>query len=262
MNAFTYSFLFVAVCMLVALGGVLVVRRLVPAQSLTAHHEVAGYLLSIVGTLYAVLLGLIVVDVQSKYQEAKMMAECEANAVADVYHMVQGFPEIVRKPIQDNLYQYVLIVLDQDWSAPPTNDGFTRSVEPLRNVWKEMVNFEPKTNREQALYSAAVQVLGQLSDSRRYRMVTGSSGLSPVLWTVLVGGGFLTIVFTYFFGVQSLRAQMLMTGIVVMALALNVLLVLLFGNPYRGQLKIEPRGFKFDKVMMERLSVEQPYLKK
>ena len=45
---------------------------------------VASYLLSVVGTLYAVTLGLIVVDSLGKFAEARMTTEGESNALADL----------------------------------------------------------------------------------------------------------------------------------------------------------------------------------
>jgi hypothetical protein len=56
-----------------------VARRRVRPEALRAAG-VAGYILAVVGTLYAVLLGLVVINVQTKYDQARSMAVLEANA--------------------------------------------------------------------------------------------------------------------------------------------------------------------------------------
>ncbi|MGH9547781.1 MAG: DUF4239 domain-containing protein, partial [Terriglobales bacterium] len=250
MGAFAFGSLLVVGCVVLSLGGMFVVRRLLPPASLREHHEVAGYLLSIVGTLYAVLLGLVIVDVQSKYQEAKVIAETEANAVADMYLLSMGCGDKVKKSLQGSLAQYVELVISE-WTEPPVGTIDVGSVVPLRDIWAEMIVYEPVTNKQQALYSTMLTEMGQIADSRRFRIVTSSSSVSPVLWGVLIAGASLTITFTYFFAVESLQAQMLMTVLVAVTISLNVMLVGLFANPYRGDLRIQPVGFMYDRKMIE-----------
>src|SRR5262249_32314689 len=103
----------------------------------------------------------------------------------------------------------------------------------------------------QAIYSSMLTQFGQVADSRRFRVVTSHGSVSPVLWAVLIAGGALTIVFTYFFAVESLKAQALMTILVAVTISLNVMLVGLFSNPYRGNLRIQPSGFMYDQKMFQ-----------
>src|SRR5579885_578248 len=59
MNAIVLSFLVVVGSTVLSVAGMLFVRKRFPIPQLREHHEVAGYLVGIVGTLYAVLLGLV-----------------------------------------------------------------------------------------------------------------------------------------------------------------------------------------------------------
>jgi uncharacterized membrane protein len=65
---------------LLSVAGLFLLRRFMSRESLRASHEVSGYLLSIIGTMYAVLLGLVVVDAMAKFQEARNNVQAEANA--------------------------------------------------------------------------------------------------------------------------------------------------------------------------------------
>src|SRR6516164_4439051 len=102
MSAVLLSILVVLGSTVVAVAGMLFVRQRFALDELRSHHEVAGYLLSVVGTLYAVLLGLVVVDVHSKHQQARMMEETEASAIADLFHIVNAFPDKPRNTIQQD----------------------------------------------------------------------------------------------------------------------------------------------------------------
>lgn len=235
--------------------GVILVRKFAHKRVLESHHEVAGYLLSIVGTLYAVLLGLVIVDVQSKYQQAKIVAEQEANSVADLYHLASAFKPELRVKMQTALREYVDITLTE-WDGPRDQAVRSGSVKPLRAMWDCLTDLEPKSNREQACYGSMLTQIGQVADSRRFRVVTGRGSVSPVLWGVLIAGGILTVAFTYFFGVEDLKAHLLMTALVAATIALNVMLVALFSNPYKGDLRIQPEGFIYDQNMMKLLHLE------
>ncbi len=62
---------------LVFVAGLLITRKLVDLNKLRASHEVGGYPLSVVGTLYAVLLGLVFVDAMEKFQVARDVTQSE-----------------------------------------------------------------------------------------------------------------------------------------------------------------------------------------
>ena len=63
MATILYGILVVGGVCLVAVGGLEVVQRLVPAASRQQHNEVAGFIYAVVGVIYAVLLALVVIAV-------------------------------------------------------------------------------------------------------------------------------------------------------------------------------------------------------
>ncbi|PWT96110.1 MAG: hypothetical protein C5B53_10345 [Candidatus Melainabacteria bacterium] len=257
MSAVLFSILVVVGSTALAVCGMLFVRTRFVLDELRSHHEVAGYLLGVVGTLYAVLLGLVVVDVQSKHQQARTMEETEASSTADLFHLANSFPNAQRMAMQNDLIDYVNVVVDYEWHEEANPDTRSRSSGPLRHVWRILNSYEPKSFHEQASYQQALATLSQLSDSRRYRIISSRSSISPVLWAVLLAGAALTVLFTYFFGLQSLTSQMIMTSMLSVCLSLNVLLVLLYSNPYKGDLQVQPSGFRYDQRAFQEILKER-----
>ncbi len=251
MNSHLYLFsgAVIFATVLASIAGLCIVRKMIGLSKLQTYHEVAGHLRSVVGTLYAVLLGLVIVDVQSKYQDAKVMGETEANAVANVFILSHGLPAKYSHPLKKDAENYTNASL-KEWQG----DGASFASESafcIRAMWFDTIIFEPKTNREQACYGNLLTNLSQIGDCRRYRALSNSGTVSPVLWAVLIAGGTLTLIFTYFFGIESLAVQSVMTAFVALTLAMNILLVLLFSNPYKGYLRIYPAGLKYDKTLFE-----------
>lgn len=82
--------------------------------------------------------------------------------------------------------------------------------------------------------------------------------MPSVLWGVLIGGGALTVLFTYLFEVEDARAHVTMTALVALALSLNLLLIALFSNPYKGHLRISNYPFQYDQEVILQLLKTRP----
>lgn len=245
METFFDGVLIIGGSLALALAGMWIVRTKIARESLLENHEVAGYMLSIVGTLYAILLGLIVVNVQTKFEVANQMAVTEANCLSDLAHLAALYSESTRKQIHKHLYDYASAARDQDWSAVSTGKAKEATIPPYRALWKTINKMELSGNKQESSFSNILTTMAQLSDARRFRMVASQNGLSPILWAVLIIGEVLIVWFTYFFFVENIKAQVIMTSFVVVFLSLNLLLVFLYDNPYRSELGARNAGVTF-----------------
>ncbi|HEY9677270.1 MAG TPA: hypothetical protein V6C76_04650 [Drouetiella sp.] len=245
MDTITSGCLIVGGSLAIALGGMWLVRTRVASDVLLANHEVAGYMLSIVGTLYAILLGLIVVNVQSKFEVANQMAVTEANCLSDIAHLANLYSPTTRKEIHRHLFDYANAARDQDWSKVSTGQSKEETIPFYRALWKSITKIELSGPKQESSYSNLLSTMSQLSDARRFRMVASHNGLSPILWAVLIIGEVLIVWFTYFFFVENIKAQTIMTSFVVVFLSLNLLLVFLYDNPYRSELGARNAGVTF-----------------
>jgi len=245
--------LVVGVSTVLSVVGMLLVRRYVDLSKLESHHEVAGYLLSVIGTLYAVLLAFVVVEAQSNIQAARQTAELEANSIVDIFQYAGWFPQKTREIVRGYCVEYVTAVIEEEWDKMESFSYSPRAAEGLHSMWHAIRDFEPVTEGQKAAYSSILAELGTAGDNRRARLLANKNGVSPLLWAVLMTGGILTITFTYFFGLKSVKAQVIMTALVAITLSLNIFLVAAYTYPFAGKFKIEPDAFKFDKLIFYNL---------
>ena len=63
----------------------LLVRRFFPHEQLREHNDVAGFIYAVVGVIYAVVLGLVLVSVWERTFEAEDLVAHEATIVAGMY---------------------------------------------------------------------------------------------------------------------------------------------------------------------------------
>jgi Protein of unknown function (DUF4239) len=229
---------------LYALLGVLIVRKYFSAELLKSHHEVGGYLMSILGTLYAVVLGFVVVTVSQDVQDSKVNMGREVNALMNINRFADLLPEKEKKAIKTSCLNYTIAVANEEWEDMPKGVICPSAWRGIRNIWIEISKSTPVTPKEQAIYSQMLTEYATLADSRRIRLVTAPGTVSGLLWTVLVVGGIITISFTFFFCVDSLASQLLMTSFVAVALSLNLYLVVINSKPFSGDFKVQPTSFR------------------
>lgn len=251
-SGYFFGLILVLLTTVLSIAGLLIVRRMVGVDTLTGWHDVAGYLLSVVGTMYAVLLGLIVVDALSKFQAARVTTEMEANNLADVFLLAEKMPNPYRENVQKLCIAYTDAVIDRDWPAMEQQKNSFQARHLAIKLVRTIEEFDPVSEREKALYPALVQEGLSLWDNRRARIITATNGIPAVEWFVVIAGGVVTTIFTYFFGLNSLKSQLVMTALVAVLISLNVYLVLLFGYPYAGDLKVMPEAFEVDRTIFLR----------
>jgi hypothetical protein len=247
----TSIFLFIAIIggiTLVSVLGLLFVRK--KWTSDPQHHEVGGYMLSILATLYAVVLGFVVVDVSDNVQQAKVNIESEVNAMLNICMFADGLPNKDKLAIGGACLDYTNAVVDREWDGMSDGKLCPETYLAMRNIWGAIKECSPSEGKEQAFYESILSNYNSMLSARRTRLVTAIGYVSPIMWLVLIGGAVTTIGFTYFFSTQRLKSQILMTALVSITLALNLYLIVINSNPFAGELKIRPQAFKLAARMM------------
>lgn len=254
MNSYLLGFVVVLASTILAVGGMLLVRRLVDLKTLNSYHEVAGYFLSIIGTLYAVLLGFVIVDAMNNLQNARMVAEQEANSLCNVFMISEGLSPGCRGRLRFACSKYADAVVTHEWRTMRLGESSTEAVVALMGLWTTVAKFDPVTEGEKNLQAAILEEVSELSDNRRDRLVNSAHGVAPLMWAVLILGGIFTVIFTYFFATASITAQVLMTVIVSITLSLNVFLVFVFGYPFATELGVRPEALRLDQLIFKRMA--------
>ncbi|HEY9682580.1 MAG TPA: hypothetical protein V6C86_13455 [Oculatellaceae cyanobacterium] len=257
MNSLTLGALVVGGSTLLSVLGMFLVRQVVHPEKLQRCHEVGGYMLSVLGTLYAVVLGFVVVSASQDMDQARLNVEHEANAVADVFRLAEGFPEKNRVQIQTACERYVHVVIDEEWHRMQKDEPNSAGWQQVNKLWSSIRNYEPQTESQKSFYQQILSAMDEFGDCRRERLITATNKVSPVLWAVLIVGGLSTTVFTYFFALDSIRAQALMTVLVSVTLSLNIYLVALYSTPFFGDFGVKPTAFLMNVSTFDALAEER-----
>jgi hypothetical protein len=242
LNAIIDSAVIIAITLFLCGTGIWVVRKFYYKVDFSQHHAVAGCLLGVVGVMYSIVLGLIVVSVQTKFDQARVMADTEASCCSDIMGFSRGLPEAFRDRIRPIVHDYYATVQTEDWEAV-SHGGADKSTAFYEALWTNIAAFEPHGNRESDCYQEILTAMKDLSDTRHYRSEADQHALSPFIWLVLITGAVLTLLFLYFFWIESVLTQSVLIIFVGLFLALNLLLIRLFDNPYRDEFGVKQGAF-------------------
>jgi hypothetical protein len=229
-----------------------VLRRLVPSERLRPHHDVAGFLVAVIGVLYAVVLGFLVVTVWTAFDTAQQTADTEAGKVADAFGFAYGLPQPTRSRVQQLLAQYALEVRDVEWPALRDEHDDPQAQRLLVEVVRTLIAAPaiPTPNlsialRNESRYEAVVNGMRDVADARRLRLIQAASRLPRALYLSLVIGGSMVLIFVFLFGVESGPVQLIMTATVAGCIGLLLGLIVELNRPYSGAIRVSPEAWTY-----------------
>ena len=191
------------------------VKKHLGKQTIAECHEVGSYYLSMVGTFYAVLLGLIVVDAMTKFQSAEDSVDRETTALLKIYSSAERFPQNQNK-IDDLIINYTNEVINVEFPLmEKSGKADLKALAVALELLSTVKHIEPVTENQKAIFPIMINDVSDLVLTRRERTKPSNFGEPSIEWIILIIGGVL----------------------------MSLYLTYLFGSPFSGDLKISKEPF-------------------
>lgn len=233
------------------LVGIFAARKLAGLHFREEHKDLAGYVLQIMGTLYAVLIAFAVVTAWQRYHEAQAVADAEANSLNDTFRIAQGLDVPERDEFRRTVIEYGRLVIEEEWACIPSGEEGPRTRQAYQHLWDLVSSMNPATERDKALYAAVLGGMADVSNGHRRRLIFGQGQLNGLIWFTLIAGGMLTVGFSFFFGLDHLGRQAFMTAFFAGMILLNLFVVAALDQAFTGPAKVEPAAMRFVLKHME-----------
>ncbi len=246
------SLLVVIPSILICLIILWLMRKFIPHTVLQKNHEVAGFALSIIGVLYSVILGFTVVNAQARFNEALLNIHTEALTIADLYRDAGFFPDPSRKEIRTSLRGYVDYVLKEEWRLPEEKTLHVKTQDVMENIFKSYYGVDLSNEKMISWYNVSIEKLNKLMDARLSRQFNAMEHLGKMMWSLLISGALITIGFMFFFGLENLRSQMVMTALVAGYISFMLFLVYSLDNVFQEPEAITPAALEQVYVLFDR----------
>jgi hypothetical protein len=225
---------------LVSMLGPALVRRYVDVKRLTANNEVAGFKFATLGVLYAVLLAFAIIVVWQKFSDAEVNVVREAGAAENLYRLSQGLNAKTGVAVRDAVANYLKVTMADDWPAMDRGTAVAGGAakQALDAAYAALLSPDAQSN--DTVVAEMLRQLETITEARRARLVASQGAVPDVIWLVLLGGAAVTIGFTFFFGAEILRAQVVMTALLAMVIFSELLIIIAIDRPFTGAVKVEP----------------------
>lgn len=221
-----------------------IVRRFIHYNVLKKHHDLVGYIIATLGTLYSVFLGFTIVN--SQEQQGKIISKVnqEAYLCADLLRMTELFPNTIRKEMQDGILTYLQSVIDEEWPLMAQKLESPYTLRALETLWKPYYEFEPKTTQQKLWFATSLDILLKFNSARLQRVYSSWESLGPISWTALLVGAIIISSFLFYFGSENPLAHLSINSLFIAYIVFMIFVVYLFDNPFKGFTKIQPKAYK------------------
>jgi heme/copper-type cytochrome/quinol oxidase subunit 3 len=237
-------FALVLVAMVVlSVAGLLVYRYFVPEREDLTHNDVAGPIISAVGTILAVILSFLLVTVWQEYDSAASTVETESSAVSDLYHSAAYFPPAVGKDVRSQLLSYVNAIVYEEWPEMRTGSSSNDVRRISLHIMATVARYSPTTSAQQTLQQAALSDVHTFQDARRDRLFDNAQGIPIIFWAGNLLLASITIGLCYIFRVRNVMMHVLMTAALAAVIGAIFVLIAEFDYPFRGTGQIPPTSF-------------------
>lgn len=207
------------------------------------HNDVIGWQISIIGTIYGVMIGFMLYAVWANYTKAETNVNGEANALVNLFRSAQGLPAAERSTIQIAAVNYGNAVLTEEWPAMAANHVPQNGKPFIRQMWNVLGETPASDATQQVSLQQSMTELSSLAEHRRIRILDSESGMPNLLWTVLVVGGVITIAACGLIGTENIALHF--TLLVALSLLISLALVAIadIDRAFQGGVHVAPTAF-------------------
>jgi hypothetical protein len=251
--------LLVALAILIAVGGLVLVHRRYSTDRRMQHNDVAGFIYAVLGVAYAVLLGLMLIAVWEKWNAAEVITTDEANELAGIFYWAHALPQPEGRHIQELVRSYDRVVIEEEWPLMAQGKSSPEAWATLDELRGTILGLQPPKGAQhigydQMRYDEMLEQLHDLGNARRESLLAAEQGLPPILWVVLILGGVVTVGFTYLFGLENTVVHLLMVAALALIISMSLFTVAALDYPFRGDIHIHPTAYEND---LERFRVSK-----
>ena len=231
-----------------------VLQRVWPIEQRRLLNDLVGWNITVLGTIYAVIVGFMLYAVWTNLEMATSNVEAEANCLVNVARSAQGFRVEKRNDVQRLVREYAGVILNQEWTAMQVGNVAPASAQVTEQLWAMLTRMETTNSAEQAGRDHALSELSCMTDHRRLRQLQVDDQLPGILWSVLILGAAATIISACLFGSSDFRLHL--TQVIALSFVISLVLVAIadINRPFQGSVHVPPSAFERARDTLAHLS--------
>lgn len=237
--------LIVLLAVLLAVMGVVLMERRVPADTRKSRTTGLQQISAGLGATFSVIVGFSAFLVLNKYHAAQQTVQSEAGDVEEVYRLAQSLPGAKQEQIQGLATSYARVVVGEEWLLMRQGKWSPRAddlADELRGSIQE--GYKNGTDVEREFFSEELSAMEDLEEDRDARVIAVRTGLPAILWVALVALGVSIIGLSYLVGMESHRLHLLTVGTLAAGIALVLFTIAVLDRPFSTDFGVGPQPFE------------------
>lgn len=233
------------ITMLISFAGLKLVRRYFPENVLRDNHEVGGFIFNAFGLIYAVLVAFVVFATWTEYDNSKKNVDLESIELTDIYNNSKAMPEELKQQANLLMKTYAEDVVNDEWSK--LEDGLIsdKAENSFKKMWEFYITTDVNKLNNEPAYSETLKHLNDALEHRRMRIFDANNNIPGIIWSVLLFGAFVNLIYTYFFFAKNIKHQLMMSSALTILNTLILYMIFLLDNPFRGYMKVDAKPFEY-----------------
>jgi len=210
----------------------------------THDPEVIGGFFQVIGTMYAVVLGLVVVDGMDRFSSANDIISGETKALVQVYTLSERFttPQAAER-IRSTTKAYIDEVVANDWLIMQDDLENFEARKLLKKLINEIKYLEPVTKGDEIIMPLVLEAAMDAWGLRLDRVHQAQHNIPNAEWAILLIGALITILTSFLFPLESQLAHSALTGLTAIMIFMSLYAVLMFSEPFKGDFVVSNQPF-------------------
>jgi hypothetical protein len=227
--------IFLATYLIAGCVDLVVTRLAVNEKRVKGFKAVSPGMLPVFGTLFALLVGFIAVEVWGNFDKAKTAVATEASALRAVVLLAGAFPDEQRTRIYALVNSHIDETVNKEWPEM-AQQRTTLATLPtaLIEALHDTLALKPADDSERVAQAEMVKELHTAFDARRQRIVVSEYALGTVKWAAILLQGLCTLVAIAMVHSDNRLARAMSLTLYATGIALSVLLIAAYSHPFNS----------------------------
>ena len=221
------------------------IRRRWPALAKGQHNDVVGFIIAVVGVIYAVLLAFVVIVTWETFDGAEEVVGQEASALRSIYRESIAFPGNTQERLHVLVLEYAENVTSFEWPGMARGQQGDDRVGAVLDQFAAAISQAPVTTpNQQEFVGAEAERLSQLVSLRSQRLDYVNQGIPGVLWIAMIVGAIVTVGFALMFGLEQAGLHSVMVGSLSALVGVLFFVAVTINYPFSGEVSVETAPFE------------------
>lgn len=225
-----------------AIGGVLIARRMVPNLAESNFEDVVDGLRTVYELLFTIVLAFVIGAVLATFSTAEAKVSAEATKLEQLVRSSRDIAPDQRAVINRAISIYVHAVADDEFTTMKNGEPSPLASVALDNMYGVYQEYTPNPG-EELTYELSLSALDEVTAMRRERVLQSAAELPSLLRILLIVGLIVLLVLEYRPKFPTVSSQLVHIAFIAIIASSSVLLTVLLDYPFAGDVSVSNKPF-------------------